>query len=80
MRDQNIRVYVSNNCKESNKLIHLLEELDVPYEEKNVTENKSYMKELQEQKIYATPVAIINNNKVLGFQKNKLMDVLRRYA
>lgn len=80
MGDQNIRVYVSNNCKESNELIHLLEELDVPYEQKNVTENKSYMRELQAQKIYATPVAIINNNKVLGFQKNKLMDVLRRYA
>lgn len=80
MKEQNIRVYVSNNCTESNKLINLLEELDVAYEQKNVTENKSYMKELQAQKIYATPVAMINNNKVLGFQKNKLMDVLRRYA
>ena len=80
MQEQNIQVYVSNNCTESNKLIQLLEELGVSHERKNVTENKAYMRELQKQNIYATPVAMVNNNKVLGYQKSRLKDVLRHYV
>ncbi|GGM34250.1 hypothetical protein GCM10011351_20300 [Paraliobacillus quinghaiensis] len=80
MHEENIQVYVSNNCTESNKLIHLLEELGVKHERKNVTENKDYMRELQQQKIYATPVAMVNNKKVLGYQKSRLMDILRHYV
>ncbi|WP_182200735.1 glutaredoxin family protein [Paraliobacillus salinarum] len=67
-----ITIYVSNNCSESNKLVNFLEEKNVDYEKKNITEDKKYLKDLQTQNIYATPVTMINDQTILGFQKRKL--------
>ncbi|CQR48278.1 Glutaredoxin [Paraliobacillus sp. PM-2] len=75
---QQVTIYVSNNCSESNKLIHFLKELGISYEIKNITEDKKNLKELQEQHIYATPVTMVNNHKILGFQKHKLESELIR--
>lgn len=80
MEDRAVKVYVSNNCTESNKLIHFLHELDVDCEVKNITDNKDYLKELQEQHIYATPVVMINEHTILGFQKRKLEHELNDYT
>ncbi|MFB1051751.1 glutaredoxin family protein [Paraliobacillus sp. JSM ZJ581] len=69
---QEVIIYVSNNCSESNKLIDFLKQANIAYKLKNITEDKKYLKELQEQHIYATPVTQINDRVILGFQKRKL--------
>lgn len=76
MSGQKVTVYISNECEECEKVLSLLDKLDIDYNEKNTTKDKSYLKELQNEKIYATPVAYINDKKVLGFQENQLMHAL----
>ncbi|MBM7542904.1 glutaredoxin family protein [Amphibacillus cookii] len=76
MSVEHIVVYVSNQCKESDKVIRLLEEMAVNFEKKNISENKAYLKELQRLNIYATPAIIINDKKVLGFQKRKIEQLI----
>jgi glutaredoxin len=79
MEDKGVMVYVSNNCLESNKLLNLLDDLAVTYDRKNISENRAYLRELQQDNIYATPVAVINRKKILGFRKNKIMKLLGNY-
>lgn len=79
MVDKGIMVYISDNCQESNMLLNLLDDLAVNYDRRNISEDRAYLKELQQDNIYATPVAVINRNKILGFQKNKIMNLLGQY-
>lgn len=67
-------IYVSNHCETSSQLINYLNEHQIAYQLKNVTENKSYLTELQEKGIYGTPATYFNdkNQFILGFQKTKM--------
>ncbi|MCZ0702695.1 arsenate reductase-like glutaredoxin family protein [Natronobacillus azotifigens] len=76
MKAKEIIVYVSNDCQESRKIMNFLEQLDVMYEKRNISENKAYLTELQRRNIYSTPVVIIDENIILGFQKNKITNLL----
>ncbi|WP_226038163.1 glutaredoxin family protein [Aquibacillus saliphilus] len=76
MIEQDVVVYVSNNCRQCNKVLSLLEDGNVPYTKKNTSVNKDYMKELQGERIYGTPATFVNNEIVLGMQKSKLQRVL----
>ncbi|WP_017473804.1 glutaredoxin family protein [Amphibacillus jilinensis] len=78
MSVERIVVYVSNQCEESDKVIRLLDDMAVNYEKKNISEHKAYLKELQRLKIYATPAIIINDKKILGFQKKKIEQLIQR--
>lgn len=76
MKAKEIKVYVSNDCQESRKIMNFLEQLNVMYEKRNISENKAYLTELQRRNIYSTPVVIIDENIILGFQKNKITNLL----
>ncbi|GGD05081.1 hypothetical protein GCM10007216_39670 [Thalassobacillus devorans] len=79
MSEHEVVVYVSNNCAHCKKVIAKLKEWNVDFKEKNVSENKTHFKELQQQKIYGTPATFIDGNKVLGFQQGKLRRLLGIY-
>lgn len=72
MTDQHVVVYTSDDCTQCRKLINKLNEWSVPYEEKNISRNHSFVKELQERKVYGAPAVFINERKILGFQEYKL--------
>ena len=74
MTQQNITVYISDNCEQSNKLLAFLNSLGVQYTKRNITRNKSGLRELQTNNIYSTPVTKVNDIWILGFQVNKLKD------
>jgi hypothetical protein len=73
MSNSKVTIYVSENSVESNKVIRLMEDYDIPYKIKNVSENHALMKELQAKDIYGTPATYVDNQEViLGYQKNKI--------
>lgn len=76
MSNSQIIVYTSRNCAKCDQLLSKLSEWNVEYEEKNVSENREYFKELQSQKVYGTPATFVDGEKILGFQERKLKRVL----
>lgn len=76
MTDQHVVVYTSDDCGQCKQLIDKLEEWDVSYEEKNVSRNHTFIKELQKRKVYGAPATFIGNDKILGFQEYKLKRAL----
>lgn len=76
MQGKEVIVYVSDNCKECDRVKEYLELLGADYKLKNVTEERNFLKELQTRHIYATPATIINGEVILGFQKQKIENEL----
>ena len=77
MADKEIIAYTGNECQESKQLIDLLEEYNVEYTEKNVSENRDYLKELQARSIYSAPVIFIGEQVILGFQGKKIRELIQ---
>ncbi|MDC3413132.1 glutaredoxin family protein [Aquibacillus sp. 3ASR75-11] len=76
MEKPHVVVYVSDNCSHSEKVLSLLEYVNVPYEKKNISEEKKVVRELQQHQIYGTPATFINNQVILGYQKYKIKQAL----
>ncbi|GAA4074930.1 MAG TPA: glutaredoxin family protein [Bacilli bacterium] len=77
MSEKEITVYTSDDCEESIQIIDYLKELQVNYNERNVSENRAYLTELQARNVYSVPAVFINNQVVLGFQKDKIYRLVR---
>ncbi|MYL31664.1 glutaredoxin family protein [Halobacillus halophilus] len=76
MGNQNVVVYTSRDCASCNQVMDLLNEWNIDFEERNVSENRTYFKELQGKGVYGTPATFVDDYRVLGFQKRKLQQVL----
>ncbi len=77
MEKQQIDIYISDNCAESNQLIDFLQQKNVDFSIKNTSKNKDYLHELQQKNIYITPTVILDNYySVLGFQQDKISEML----
>ncbi|WP_337017123.1 glutaredoxin family protein [Oceanobacillus massiliensis] len=73
MSNAQVIIYVSDNSPQSEKVVKLIEENNMPYTIRNVSQNSDYMKELQSKEIYGTPATFINDQQpILGYQKNKI--------
>lgn len=73
-----MRVYVSDNCDECDQMVALLDKEEVVYELKNISRDKENLRELQKQHVYATPALIVKGKKVLGFQEQRIKQLLNR--
>lgn len=69
-------IYIRSNSKECDKLMNLMDENNIYYDKKNVTEDYKHMEELQEHGIFATPATFIDDVVILGYQENKLKQTL----
>lgn len=76
MREKDVTVYISNNCSQCDKLIAQLEEWNITFNTKNVNENHENMEQLQGRGVFGTPATFIDNQLILGFQLNKIKNVL----
>lgn len=76
MADQQVIVYTSDDCSQCKKLIDKLDEWNVSYEEKNISRNNTFIKELQKNKVYGAPATFVGDDKILGFQEYKLKKAL----
>lgn len=80
MDEKGIVVYVSDDCKESQRVINLLDRLAVPYQTKNISRTRTYLLELQGMGVYSTPAVIINEtDKVLGYQAYKIKQLIKSF-
>lgn len=71
-----ITIYVSNNSTECRRLMNQLDEWEMNYHIKNISEERKNLKQLQEYGIFATPATFVGDTVILGFQKNKLKQTL----
>lgn len=78
MDNKEVVIYVSDNSLPCKKLVTHLDKWNVSYKEKNVTNNRAYMKDLQEQGIFGTPATFIEDQEyaILGFQEKNINHAL----
>lgn len=75
---KNIIVYTSNTCSYCVAAKEYLKSNNLKYEEKNVNENPAYRKELMAMKIMSVPVIKIDNEVIVGFDENKIQELLNK--
>lgn len=76
MNNQEVIVYTSEKSLQCEKLLGKLKQWDINYKQRNVTVNREYLEELQEEGIYGTPATFVNETVVLGTQINKIKHAL----
>ncbi|KGX87843.1 glutaredoxin family protein [Pontibacillus marinus] len=76
MSKPNVVVYTSDGCHYCERVLNHLNEWDIDYTEKNISQNDAYYKEMRENRVYGTPVTFIDGEKLLGFQKRKFKKLL----
>lgn len=74
--DKKVTVYVRSNSAECRKLIDLMDDSQVEYDTKNVTDQPGNLEQLQENGIFATPATFVDDTVILGYQENKLKQTL----
>lgn len=76
MSQQEIVIYISDNCPRCKDLLSFVETWDIPYELKNVSEDYSAKDELRQLDIYGTPVTFIEEEAFLGVPKKRIKQKL----
>lgn len=74
---KNVLVYTSNTCGYCHEVKKYLNELNVPYSEKNVSTDMEARKELMAKGFMGVPVIVIDEEYVQGFDKPKLDELLK---
>ncbi|ASN07099.1 glutaredoxin family protein [Virgibacillus necropolis] len=72
MTRQKVVIYTSDNCSACKKVVERMNTWGVDYIEKNISNNGSYLKDLQDKGIFGTPATFVDDYSVLGFQESKL--------
>ena len=71
-----IVVYTTTGCSYCAKIKAELQRWGLPYEERNVAENKEYFNDLHEKGIFSTPVTFVDDTPVIGYRPNKMKQLL----
>ncbi|HYG59260.1 MAG TPA: glutaredoxin family protein [Symbiobacteriaceae bacterium] len=71
-----ITVYTSVGCPYCVQLKRWLDERNLAYTEKNVSENQAYFDELHARGIFTSPVVLIDDTPVVGYRPNKMKEIL----
>lgn len=79
MSNKSLTVYISKQCRDCDRVVDLLNQLGISYMEKNISENRDYLKELQNLSIYATPVVMTEGRTILGYQESKIKQLVERF-
>ncbi|MCZ6691850.1 MAG: glutaredoxin family protein [Planctomycetota bacterium] len=59
-----------------NKTQEYLAEKGVEFEDRDITKNEAFLKELEDMNIMSTPVIVIDGEAVVGFKKDRLDELL----
>ncbi|MBB5172256.1 glutaredoxin family protein [Texcoconibacillus texcoconensis] len=74
--EENVVVFTSSGCPYCQQVLEALEEWEVSFEERNVSQDKRYFQQLRDHKLHGTPATLKGGSVVLGFQKEKLQRLL----
>lgn len=72
MEETQVFVYISDSCHECKRVVDLLDDIGLDYTLRNISKDKTHLKRLQEEHVYATPALFIKNKKILGYQERKI--------
>ncbi|SDD09109.1 Glutaredoxin [Terribacillus halophilus] len=76
MRHREVEVYISDDCRQCEQVIDQLKKWNIHYTVKNITNSPAFLKEMQAHSIYSVPLVLINGEKVHGFQKDRIQQLL----
>lgn len=71
-----IKIYSSSTCSNCSAAKEYIKEKGYDYEEKNVSSDKEAKKELLAMGYMGVPVIFVDDEIVVGFNKNKLDEIL----
>lgn len=71
-----IKIYSSSTCSNCSAAKEYIKEKGYDYEEKNVSSDKEAKKELLAMGYMGVPVIFVDDEVVVGFNKNKLDEIL----
>jgi glutaredoxin-like YruB-family protein len=75
---KNVVVYTSNTCPYCTLAKNYLEDKKVAYTEKNVQTDRAARQELMSMGHMGVPVIVIDGEEIVGFDKEKIDEVLSR--
>lgn len=73
---KNIKIYSSNTCSNCTLAKEYLKEKGYEYEEKNISTDPAAKKELISMGYMGVPIIMIDDETVVGFNKDKLDELL----
>ena len=71
-----VEIYTSNSCSYCGMAKDYFQENNIEYTEYNVSENPQYRKDLMKKGYMSVPVIIIDEEEVIGFDKNRIEKLL----
>ncbi len=69
-------VYTSATCPYCTMLIQFLDSRGIPYEERNVSYNRRYVAELAELGTLGVPTTVIEDQVIVGYQPQVILDAV----
>ena len=76
MPQPSITIYTQPTCQACHRLKAYLKQRGIEYYERNVIEDETAFAELQQRGISTTPVIVIGNEVIVGFDQAKLEKLL----
>ena len=73
---KNVVLYSTTGCPLCQRYKAMLDDASQAYEERNTTENPSFLKELGDRGIFAVPTVFVGDDVVQGFRPNTLSELL----
>ncbi|MGH2905792.1 MAG: glutaredoxin family protein [Solirubrobacterales bacterium] len=73
---QPIVLYSSNGCPLCGRYRAMFDEQGVLYDERNITEDPSFLEELNGMGMMATPVVVVGDQAIPGYRPNTITDLL----
>ncbi|HVB63777.1 MAG TPA: glutaredoxin family protein [Nitrolancea sp.] len=70
-------LYTQTGCVDSRRVRSWLQQRQIPFEERNVTEDPVAMADLVCHQVFATPLLVIDEFVIFGFQPAEMDRVLR---
>ncbi len=75
--DKKIVVFTSDTCGYCHMVKDYLNEINVAFEERNVSSDKAARKELMSKGFMGVPIIYVDDEIIQGFDKNKLDELLK---
>lgn len=76
MGQQQVVIYVSDDCPHCEALLSFVQAWDISHQLKNVSKSHTAKHELRQLDIYGTPVTFINEKSFLGVPKKRIKQKL----
>ncbi|MFA9557278.1 glutaredoxin family protein [Evansella sp. AB-rgal1] len=78
--EKKVIIYTSEGCSYCSKVIEILQENNVSFEEKNISNNGLHFKEWKKKDVMGTPATFFDNNTVvMGLDKNNLLRAIEDF-